>query len=108
MLKIKSKTFTLATIAVIATFLLGGYYIFKPSSHALVPTEALSCKVDTDCALFSPDCEDCKFEAVNKNQLTEIRAQKELECSKNPPKFMCDAMFTGAVKCLEAKCAIVP
>lgn len=108
MLKIKSKTVTLATIAVIATFLLGGYYFFKPSSFSLVPIEASSCKMDTDCALFSPDCEDCKFEAVNKNQLTEIRAQKKLECSKNPPKVMCDAMFTGEVKCLEAKCVIIP
>jgi hypothetical protein len=95
-------------MAVIAAFLLGGYYIFKPSFLLQVPTEALSCKIDTDCTLFSPDCEDCKFEAVNKNQLTEISIQKEFACLRNPPKLMCDAMFTGEVKCIEAKCIIVP
>lgn len=108
MLKIKSRAIIFATIAIISTFLLGGYYIFKPSSHLLKPIESLSCKVDTDCALFSPDCADCKLEAVNINQLPEISAQKRLECSKNPPKFMCDVMFTGEVKCLETKCTIVP
>ena len=105
---IKIKIVAFVTIAVVATFFLSEYYIFKPSSLSLIPTEALSCKVDTDCVLFSPDCEDCKFQAVNKNKLTEIRAQKKLECLKNPPKLACDLMFTGEVKCLEAKCAITP
>ena len=71
-------------------------------------TESKSCKIDTDCILFQPDCEDCKFEAVSKNSLSELQEKKKAHCNDNPPKTQCDLEFNGDVKCFDNTCTLTP
>lgn len=77
--------------------------------EAIMPSnESVSqCEVDSDCALVSPDCEDCQFVAIGTNEVNKFREEKRNRCELNPPQIMCDLVFTGGVKCLDNSCQIV-
>ncbi len=65
-----------------------------------------TCVVDDDCVLVQPDCEDCKFAAISKNAEDQFRTNKTAQCRLNPPKFQCDATFSGEIKCIENVCQL--
>lgn len=70
-------------------------------------TKAVQCVVDSDCALVSPDCEDCQFAAIGVDEIETFRAEKQSRCELNPPELMCDIVFNGEVKCINNSCQIV-
>ena len=73
---------------------------------AIINTEDKNCSLDNDCVLFQPDCEDCKFDAINKKMLPKYSEVKKDFCSINKPEIMCDIVFTGELKCINNKCTI--
>lgn len=73
---------------------------------AIISSEDKICDTDNDCILFQPDCEDCKYYTLNKDTLARYKKAKYDYCQKNIPKTMCDAMFTGELKCINKSCII--
>lgn len=64
------------------------------------------CSTDSDCKLFSPQCDDCHYVSVNNDSLNNLREQKHSYCQVNPPRIMCDLAFAGEIKCINSSCQI--
>lgn len=71
-----------------------------------IQKDSESCRVDSDCVLVQPDCEDCEFAAINADELDAFRVEKGNRCEANPPTIMCDIVFNGEVKCIDYVCRV--
>ncbi len=92
---------------VIVTSLIGLYLLLSLQGGALAITDgSRACVADTDCVLYSPDCEDCKLEAVATSSRTELVTNKEKHCREHPPKYQCDLAPRGVPKCINKMCTI--
>jgi len=73
---------------------------------AIINPNDKKCNLDNECVLFQPDCEDCKFDTINKEMLLKYNEAKTDYCSINKPKTMCDSVFIGKLRCINNKCTI--
>lgn len=96
--------------SVIIVGILGmAYWWIKPyftTAPSVLTASQTSCVVDSDCVAWSPGCEDCAYEPINKSSYVLLDIQKRAYCTKNPPKTMCD-MSKPEVKCAKEKCVFV-
>jgi hypothetical protein len=75
--------------------------------HPVVLSQYHACEVDADCVVVTTDCEDCSFDAINREDLAPFRIEKNLYCKENPPQAMCDAVAEGEAKCVSGVCSLV-
>ena len=106
----------LALVLFVALPFIGGWVGYQYAPEMIVEIEktgevaaedtSMNCKVDTDCVLVQPDCEDCTFDSINKREVSTFQSQKRNRCELNPPTMMCGTVFAGEIKCINNKCQL--